>query len=411
MDEPLRVLHCADLHLGVAGYGPVDPQSGVAGRVQDFLQRLDELIALAREQEVDLTVFAGDAFHSRAPNPTLQREFALRVQTFAGLAPLLLLPGRHDMPPHPRRASSLDIFATLAVPGVHVASDYEVVQLETKRGPLAVATAPWPQRARLLPDASGVTDEAALAEALTARLEQLAAAADVHAMPRLLVGHFAVSGAKTGSEAGFMPGAAPTVPLAVLADPRWDYVALGHHHIYQNLTESRADCPPVVYSGGLERIDFSEEDEPRGACLVQLARNATTWRFLPLPARPLRTLRLDLRDSPAPDEALQSLLAGQTLEQVILRLQLQLSAENEAALNVSALRETLRRAGVWHLASLQRLVERPARASAGNVNGLDALQLLERYLQAQDLAPDRQAELLTMAAEILRDEALTGGPD
>ena len=411
MDEPLRVLHCADLHLGVAGYGPVDPQSGVAGRVQDFLRRLDELIALAREQEVDLTVFAGDAFHSRAPNPTLQREFALRVQAFAGLAPLLLLPGRHDMPPHPRRASSLDIFATLAVAGVHVASDYEVVQLETKRGPLVLVTAPWPQRARLLPDAGGATDEVALAEALTARLEQLAAAADRHAMPRLLVGHFAVNGARSGSEAGFMPGAAPTVPLAALADPRWDYVALGHHHIHQNLTESRADCPPVVYSGGLERIDFSEEDEPRGACLVQLARNATTWRFLPLPARPLRTLRLDLRDSPAPDEALQSLIEGQILEHAILRLQLQLSAENEAALNVSSLRETLRRAGVWHLASLQRLVARPARVAPGSVEGLDALQLLERYLQAQELTQDRQTELLMAGSDILRDETMVSGAD
>ena len=411
MDEPLRVLHFADLHLGVAGFGPVDPQSGVGGRAQDFLQRLDELAALARDQEVDLTVFAGDAFHSRAPNPTLQREFARRVQTFADLAPLLLLPGRHDMPPHPRRASSLDIFATLAVPGVHVASDYEVLQLETKRGPLAVATAPWPQRARMLPDSSGATDEAALAEALTARLDQLAAAADRHAMPRLLVGHFAVSGARVGSEAGFMPGATPTVPLAVLADLRWDYVALGHHHVHQNLTEARADCPPVVYSGGLERIDFSEEDEPRGACLVQLARDATTWRFLPLQARPLRTLRLDLRNFPAPDEMLPTLLAGQALEHVILRLQLQLSVENEAALNVSALRESLRQAGVWHLASLQRLVARPRRAAAGSVEGLDALQLMERYLQAQELTPERQAELLTMAADILRDDAMASGSD
>ena len=411
MDEPLRILHFADLHLGVAGYGPVNPQSGVGGRAQDFLQLLDELVALAREQEVDLTVFAGDAFHSRAPNPTLQREFALRVQAFAELAPLLLLPGRHDLPPHPRRASSLDIFATLAVSGVHVANDYEVLQLETKRGPLAVATAPWPQRARLLPDSSGAMDEAALAAALTARLEQLAAAADGFGMPRLLVGHLAVSGAKSGSEANYMPGATPTVPLADLADSRWDYVALGHHHIHQNLTEARADCPPVVYSGGLERIDFSEEDEPRGACLVQLARNTTTWRFLPLPARPLRTLRLDLRDSPAPDEALQSLIEGQALEHVILRLQLQLSAENEAALNVSTLRETLRRAGVWHLASLQRLVDRPAQVAAGSVEGLDVLQLLERYLQAQELAPDRQAELLIAASDLLRDEAVTSGPD
>ncbi len=411
MDEPLRVLHFADLHLGIAGYGAVDPHSGLGGRAQDFLQRLDELIAVAREQEVDLTVFAGDAFHSRAPNPTLQREFARRVQALAEIAPLLLLPGRHDMPPQPMRASSLDIFATLGVPGVHVGSDYGVRQIETRRGPLALATAPWPQRARLLPDARGSTAAAELTEALTTRLAQLAAEADRYAMPRLLVAHLAVSNAEVGSEAGFMPGAVPLVPLDALTDPRWDYVALGHHHVHQNLTGSSADSPPVVCSGGLERIDFSEEDQPRGICLVELARKATRWRFLPLQARPLRTLQFDLRDSPAPDEALQTLIAGQALEGVILRLQLQLTPANEAALNLGALRETLRQAGVWHLASLQRLVERQARVPAGSVEGLDALQLLERYLEAQTLPPGRQAELMTAAADILRDVAAATGPD
>lgn len=408
MVEPLRVLHFADLHLGVAGYGAVDAHSGLGGRAQDFLERLDELVDVAREQEVDLTVFAGDAFHSRAPNPTLQREFARRVQAFARLAPLLLLPGRHDLPPQPRRASSLEIFETLGVPGVHVGSEYGLRCLETRRGPLALATAPWPQPARLLPDASGPDARAQLPDALVTRLRQLAEQADRCAMPRLLVGHLAVSTAESGSEAGFMPGQAPVVPLEVLADPRWDYVALGHHHRHQNLTAARADSPPVVCSGALERIDFSEEHEARGACLVQLARGATRWRFLPVPARALRSLSLDLRDSPAPDAALQAFIDGQALEGVILRLQLQLAAEQEAALDMGALRETLRQAGVWHLAGLQRQVERPARVPAGALAGLDALQLLERYLDAQERPAARQAELLQAAAGLLR--AATG-PD
>ena len=49
--------------------------------------------------------------------------------------------------------------------------------------------------------------------------------------------------------------------------------------------------------------------------------------------------------------------------------------------------------------------------AAGSVEGLDVLQLLERYLQAQELAPDRQAELLIAASDLLRDEAVTSGPD
>ncbi len=403
MDDALRVLHFADLHLGVANYGPVDPQSGLGARAQDFLARLDELVGLAREHDVDLTVFAGDAFHSRSPNPTLQREFARRVQSFARQAPLLLLTGRHDLPLQPRRASSLEIYATLDVPGVHVCSDYGLRQIDTRRGPLAVTTAPWPGRARLLPEARGTLSTAELSEALAARLKALAAEADGFDMPRLLVAHVAVCGAQPGSEAGYVPGEAPAVPLDVLADPRQDHVALGYHHRHQDLTEGRADPPAVVCSGAPERLDFSEEDAPRGACLIELARGATRWRFLPLAARPLRSLHLDLRDSAAPAAALQGALAGEALDGVILRLLLKLSADNEATLDADALHEALQSAGVWHLAGLQREVERPHRRTRGGVEGLEPLPLLQHYLTSRDTPPQRQKALLDAAAELLRD--------
>lgn len=409
MTDALRVLHFADLHLGVAGYGSVDPDSGLGGRAQDFLRRLDDLVAIAREQDVDLIVCAGDAFHSPSPNPTLQREFARRAQAFTQQAPLILLPGRHDLSPHPRRAGSLDIYATLAVPGVRVCRDYSVRRIDTRRGPLALTTAPWPQRARLLPDAKGPLTAAQLAGALTDRLRKLADEAEAYDMPRLLLGHFPVSAAQPGSEAIFIPGDEPAVPLEVLADPRQDHVALGYHHLHQDLTGDRSEGPAVVCSGALERIDFSEEHEPRGACLIELARNATRWRFLPLEARPLRSLRLDLRDTAAPAEALERAIAGQELEGVILRLHLQLAPDNEAALDSGVLSEMLQRAGVWHLAGLQREVARPRRM-AGSLEGLEPLQLLRRYLSARDLPEQRSAELLAAAADLLLDDNAPGPP-
>ena len=408
MSEALRILHFADLHLGVAGYGVTDPDSGLGGRAQDFLQRLDELVALAREHEVDLTVFAGDAFHSRSPNPTLQREFARRAQAFTEVAPLLLLPGRHDLPLDPRRAGSLEIYATLNVPGVVVSVDYALRHIDTRRGPLALATAPWPQRARLLPEVRGALSPDDLTEALVARLGQLAQEADRCDMPRLLVAHLAVSTARAGSEAIFIPGEVPRVPLAVLADPRWDHVALGHHHLHQNLTEGRRDCPAVVCSGALERLDFSEEGESRGACLIELERGATRWRLLPLAARPLRSLSLDLRDDPAPEQTLLQQLDGEELAGVILRLHLQLSAENEAALDPEALRDALQRAGVWHLAGLQRQVEQPRRLASPALEGLDPSQQLRHYLERRQVPPERQARLLELAAELLQEAGVAG---
>ena len=73
MTEPIRVLHFADIHIGMENYGKTDPQTGLSSRVVDFLHRLDEMIEYARQGDVDLVIFAGDAFKTRAPNPTYQR--------------------------------------------------------------------------------------------------------------------------------------------------------------------------------------------------------------------------------------------------------------------------------------------------------------------------------------------------
>ncbi|MBZ0302298.1 MAG: metallophosphoesterase, partial [Anaerolineae bacterium] len=153
MTEPIRVLHFADIHIGVESYGRTDPQTGLSSRVLDFLRRMDEMIDYAREHEVDLTIFAGDAFKTRAPNPTFQREFAWRVRDLSQLAPLVLLVGNHDLPPNVLKASSVEIYDTLAVPNVWVASDYEVRQIDTRRGPVMVGAAPYPVRSRVLQEA------------------------------------------------------------------------------------------------------------------------------------------------------------------------------------------------------------------------------------------------------------------
>ena len=106
MTEPIRVLHFADVHIGMENYGKTDPDTGVSSRVFDFLQRMDEMIAYADEHDVDLVIFAGDSFRSRSPNPTHLREFAQRIRMLSQLAPTMLLVGNHDLPVNAAKAST-----------------------------------------------------------------------------------------------------------------------------------------------------------------------------------------------------------------------------------------------------------------------------------------------------------------
>lgn len=416
MTEPIRVLHFADTHIGMENYGKTDPQTGLSSRVRDFLRRMDEMVDYARAQDVDLVIFAGDAFKTRQPNPTYQREFAHRIRDLSQLAPVVLLVGNHDLPPTTLKASSVEIYHTLQVPNVWVADSYELPEalrvIETRRGPAAVAAAPYPIRSRLLADerVAGLTiaeTDALLQQAMTDFIEELAGAADALDMPRLLTGHFTVDGAVTGSERQIMLGRDVMLMRSSLADPRWDYVALGHVHKHQNLTAGQPGLPPVVYSGSIERVDFGEEGDPKGFCWVELARGATRWQFVSVQARPFVTLRADLRDSPEPTAELIDLVNEYDLKEAVTRLILTLTPESEARLNESAVREALRQAGTFQVAGIRREVQEAARARLGdNPEGLTPAELLERYLISKEVPAERRAELLAAAQPIF--EGRTG---
>lgn len=406
MTDPIRVLHFADTHVGMENYGKTDPDTGLSSRVRDFLRRMDEMVAHAREHDVDLVVFAGDAFKTRNPAPTYQREFAYRIQDLAEIAPVVLLVGNHDLPLNYRRASSIEIFDTLRVPNVWVAADYDLRQIDTKRGPVAVATAPYPIPSWLLQghNTGGMTIgeiDLTVQEVLAEKLDALAEAADKLAMPRLLTGHFTVSGARVGSERNIMLGRDIAVSLSLLADPRWDYVALGHIHKHQNLTRGREGVPPVVYSGSMERIDFGEEGDPKGFCWVELAREQTSWAYVRLAARPFVTIRADLRETDSPTGALTKQIKMLDLDGAVVRIILQLTPAGEGAFNEASVRRVLADQGVFYIAGISRDVEQAARVRlGGSPEGMTPAELLEQYFITREVPAARRKTLLEAAQEI-----------
>jgi exonuclease SbcD len=165
---------------------------------------------------------------------------------------------------------------------------------------LQVATVPYPLKSR---PAGRRGHAAAKSIAETDALLQQILAENIRALavearqrpdtPAVLTGHFSVQEASQGSERNIMIGRDVAVPRGVLADPAWDYVALGHIHKHQSLNGDAH--PPVIYSGSIERIDFGEEHEPKGwvAATVRArpGRMATFITHYKRPARPFVTDR------------------------------------------------------------------------------------------------------------------------
>jgi exonuclease SbcD len=405
MSDPIRLLHFADIHIGMENYGKTDPATGISSRVMDFLRRLSEIVDYAIEQDADLVIFAGDAFKTANPNPTYQREFARRIKKLAEYCPVVLLVGNHDIPAMTQRASSVEIFHTLDVDNVVVGRTDELHLIETKRGPLQVATLPYPVRQRLLADVNlaglnlGALDQK-LQEQVDLIARNLAAQVDP-SIPAVLTAHLTVQGARLGSERGIMLGRDVAISLSTIADPVWDYVAMGHIHFYQDM--NRGHLPPVVYSGSVERIDFGEEGDPKGFCWVNLQRGATTYQFIELNVRPFVTIKVDARKKADPTQAVIDAIGKHDLSEAVVRVLIQTSPETDTLIRQRDIDAALAQAGF--VAAVQREVEYSVRARLGveRPEGMAPLELLELYLVKKDTPSDRVEILKEAAQQIMQN--------
>jgi exonuclease SbcD len=403
--DSIRLLHLADVHIGMENYGRLDPATGLNGRVMDFLRRLSEVVDYALDNEIDLVLFAGDAYKSRDPNSTYRREFARRIKRLADAGiPVVLLVGNHDLPAATKRASSVEIFRTLDVPNVLVGNREQLHRLTTKRGALIqVATVPYPLRQQLLAHDDHKNKTIAELDELVQQIvvdiiRALAEQVDP-SLPAVLTGHFSVSEAKLGSERTVMLGRDVVVLKSVLADPVWDYVALGHIHRHQEL--NRGQQPPIVYCGSLERIDFGEEKEAKGFVVADVRRGHAEWHFHQVAARRFLTVRADVRDEADPLAALLEALATHDVADAVVRVIIQAQAEQEGLLRDADIRRALQDA--YYIAGISKEVERTYRQRLGgdSPEELTPAELLARYLESKGTAPDRIEVLLQHAEEIL----------
>ncbi len=385
----MKILHFADLHLGVENYsGGINPETGLSWRLHDFLSTFDEVVEYALSENVDLVLFCGDAYRSRDPSQTHQREFAKRIWRLSSSGiPVFLLIGNHDLPSAFGRATTMEIFRTLAIPNVTVASSLGTYRVETKAGPLQVVALPWARKSAILSreETKNLTfDEVndMLAQIVTDLLRAEVEALDP-ILPTILAAHVWIANAKTGSERFMTIGDDYVLLQSNVANPAFDYVALGHIHKRQALSES----PPVVYAGSLQRIDFSEESDEKGFFVVEIERKGQVSRhFQPVKARPFLTIKVNVGQGEAdPTQAVLRAIARREAEikDAVVRLQVTIPEPLEGLLQEGEIRKALTDA--HFIAAVARNVERERRPrlSGWSAQGMTPLEALKSYLSAR----------------------------
>ncbi|MEM9002394.1 MAG: exonuclease subunit SbcD [Cyanobacteria bacterium P01_F01_bin.86] len=402
----VSVLHLSDIHMG-SGFchGRINPDTGLNTRLEDFVATLSRCVDRAIAEPADLVLFGGDAFPDAVPPPLVQQAFAGQFRRLADAnIPTVLLVGNHDQHAQGQGGASLCIYRTLGVPGVIVGDRFETHLIETQNGPVQVVTLPWLTPSTLLtrPEMEGLS----MAEVNQQLLDRLRIALEAETrrlnpeVPAILLGHLMTDTASYGAERFLSVGKGFTVPMAMLARPCFDYIALGHVHRHQVLCES----PPVVYPGSIERVDFSEADEVKGYVWANVDRANTQIEFCPLPVRSFVTVTADLTTSDSPQADLLAALDKHPIQDAVVRVLYTLYPAQVDTLDNTALYEALAAAHTYMIHP--QIVTQKSRSRLPELTptrSLDPLEALQTYLTNREDLADLADDMLNAAQALIAE--------
>ncbi|GGF23705.1 metallophosphoesterase family protein [Echinicola rosea] len=283
----LKLLHSADWHLGkrLQEYSRLPEQQLV----------LEEMIAIADREAVDLVLLAGDIFDSFNPSHEAVELLykTLRRLSKDGKRPVIAISGNHDSTqfisaPDPL-ARELGIlfyssYEQVVTPG-KLDSGLEIKQSSPGFVELKLPHHPFPVRIILAPYANEVLlktylgeedKEAALREVLDKKWNALANQYCDDAGVNLFMGHFFFMRegekpeAEPESERPILHVGGTQALYTHMIPDSIQYAALGHLHRYHAV--DKQPCP-VVYSSSPLAYSFSEANQEKQVVLVEVKPN------------------------------------------------------------------------------------------------------------------------------------------
>jgi DNA repair protein SbcD/Mre11 len=285
----MRVLHLADLHLGLPRYGSATPTGN--SRIADFSATLNRAVEAAVASEASLVILAGDTFNSRRPGPDELEAVVSALRRLSrdhGIASIVI-PGNHDgmTTIGDPRTHALNWLAAADIPDVHVITKPGVTRVEKKnRWALNVFALPYPHKRAfdaILPDLTPEERVVEIGKRVTDAIETLSEGVE---RPFIFVGHVTVLGARLGTEAAMRIGWDASITPDVLG--RFDAAFLGHIHRMQKV------APNAWYPGSPEYIDFAEAGQEKGFLLWDVTPGMNPEvGYMPSGCRPLVDIEVD----------------------------------------------------------------------------------------------------------------------
>lgn len=385
----VKFIHFSDAHIGVTTHGKYSTKLGYNDRISDFLHALDSIVDAAIQYNVNFVIFAGDLFHHNTPSPAIISEVSIRLKILANHCPIIMVPGNHDQAAN--RVSTLNYLEVLDVLNIYTSDDptYYIVGDD-----VFIGCVPYPQYSTY--NIAGKTEDSKLmlmgevADTIT----QLQNLGKKHKYS-VLVFHGTVSGAQWGFYTNSALGSESSILLESLYG--WDYVALGHIHLFQDLGLQAGI--PIVYAGSIERVDFGERVEDKGYVLVEITQDQCVYEFHALTTRQMIQLEIDLT-SISPDKCNISIasqikrhkIPDNSLVRVIIH-------SDDYNVDYSSIYPLLQHTTITNI-----VIDVPHTTTVrftDNVEELEPIELLEEYFIVQNMSDDELDALLDLFEEVM----------
>ncbi len=275
----MKFLHTSDWHVGKAirGHSRADEHRAV----------LDEIIAIAQTEAVDLVIVAGDLFETTSPTPEAEAIVYDAFLRLAKIAPVVAISGNHDNPRRLRAiAPLLELGRVTMVTEPKAPNDGGVLDLvvgsagEGDEDGAGDVTAKTKVRIALLPfvsqrsivRADDLMSDAAFqnvqlyADRMHRVVGALSASFSADTVNLIVAHAFVQGGATGGGERAAHLADEYSVPTTAFPSTA-SYVALGHLHRAQVVRGATA----IHYCGSPLQLDFGEEAQTKQVNIVDVS--------------------------------------------------------------------------------------------------------------------------------------------
>lgn len=255
----MRLLHTSDWHVGRKIRG--------RSRAEEHRVVLAEIVGIARDRRVDITLVAGDLFDISSPSPEDESIVYQALLDLAEVGPVLVVGGNHDSAARLEAVKPLlDLGRITVVARPTRPADGGVAVFDSLG--LKIACLPFVSQRGIVKAAEIMDlDPDQHAQGYEARLRRIIAGLTEDMgtdTVNVVTAHLTVYGAEIGGgerEAHIFGYAIP--PQAFPGS--LSYVALGHLHRQQRIPASA----PVWYSGSPMQLDFGEVSDAKGVLVVE----------------------------------------------------------------------------------------------------------------------------------------------